>query len=77
MKIAVIGAGIFGISAAVKLVRAGHEVDLYEKIKIFWRRLRGLTNTDFIVATTIQEANLRHSPQNTQKILLTKNMERR
>ena len=65
MKIAVIGAGIFGISAAVKLVRAGHEVDLYEK------------NTDFIVATTIQEANLRHSPQNTQKILLTKNMERR
>jgi len=33
MKIAVIGAGIFGISAAVKLVRAGHEVDLYEKNK--------------------------------------------
>lgn len=31
MKIAVVGAGIFGITAAVKLAEAGHEVDLYEK----------------------------------------------
>ncbi len=31
MKIAVVGAGIFGVSAAVKLARAGYEVDLYEK----------------------------------------------
>jgi hypothetical protein len=31
MKIAVVGAGIFGVSAAVKLARAGHQVDLYEK----------------------------------------------
>lgn len=31
MKIAVVGAGIFGITSAVKLASAGHEVDLYEK----------------------------------------------
>lgn len=31
MKIAVVGAGIFGISAAVKLAEAGYKVDLYEK----------------------------------------------
>lgn len=31
MKIAVVGAGIFGISAAIKLSQAGYEVDLYEK----------------------------------------------
>ncbi|MBX4206184.1 FAD-binding oxidoreductase [Candidatus Parcubacteria bacterium] len=31
MKIAVVGAGIFGITAAVKLAEAGHDVDLYEK----------------------------------------------
>ena len=31
MKIAVVGAGIFGITAAVKLSEAGYVVDLYEK----------------------------------------------
>jgi hypothetical protein len=31
MKIAVVGAGIFGISSAVRLARTGHQVDLYEK----------------------------------------------
>lgn len=31
MKIAVVGAGIFGVTTAVKLARAGHTVDLYEK----------------------------------------------
>ncbi|MBX4199203.1 FAD-binding oxidoreductase [Candidatus Parcubacteria bacterium] len=31
MKIAVVGAGIFGVSAAVKLSKAGHDVVLYEK----------------------------------------------
>ncbi len=31
MKIAVVGAGIFGVTAAVKLAQAGHAVDLFEK----------------------------------------------
>ncbi len=31
MKIAVVGAGIFGATVAIKLARAGHKVDLYEK----------------------------------------------
>lgn len=31
MKIAVVGAGIFGISTAVKLAQNGHQVDLFEK----------------------------------------------
>jgi hypothetical protein len=33
MKIAVVGAGIFGVTAALKLSEAGHQVDLYEKNK--------------------------------------------
>ena len=31
MRIAVVGGGIFGVSAAVKLARAGHQADLFEK----------------------------------------------
>jgi hypothetical protein len=31
MKIAVVGGGLFGCTAAIKLGEAGHEVDLYEK----------------------------------------------
>ncbi len=31
MNIAVIGAGIFGTTAAIKLAQAGHNIDLYEK----------------------------------------------
>jgi hypothetical protein len=31
MRVAVVGAGIFGVSAAVKLAREGHKVELYEK----------------------------------------------
>ncbi|MBI4017836.1 MAG: FAD-binding oxidoreductase [Candidatus Aenigmarchaeota archaeon] len=31
MKIAVVGGGIFGVTAAVKLAGAGHSVDLFEK----------------------------------------------
>jgi hypothetical protein len=31
MKIAVVGAGIFGVTSSVKLAQAGHEVDLYEQ----------------------------------------------
>jgi len=33
MKIAVVGAGIFGVSVAVKLANSGYKVDLYEKNK--------------------------------------------
>ncbi len=33
MRIAVVGAGIFGVSTAIKLSQAGHEVYLYEKNK--------------------------------------------
>ena len=33
MKVAVIGAGIYGITVAVELAKKGHEVDLYEKGK--------------------------------------------
>ena len=31
MKIAVIGAGIFGVTAATRLAKSGHQVDLFEK----------------------------------------------
>lgn len=31
MKIAVVGAGIFGTTAAIKLAQAGHEVELFER----------------------------------------------
>ncbi len=35
-KIAVIGAGFAGLSAATCLAKAGHEVHIYEKTKILW-----------------------------------------
>lgn len=34
MKIAVVGAGIFGITSAIKLAQEGHKVDLYERNKV-------------------------------------------
>ena len=33
MKVVVVGGGIFGVTAAVKLARAGFNVDLFEKEK--------------------------------------------
>src|SRR5437660_11754402 len=31
MRVAVVGGGIFGITAAVEIARAGHHVDLFER----------------------------------------------
>ena len=42
MKIAVVGAGIFGVTAAWKLASLGHNVDLYEREKEILQAASGI-----------------------------------
>lgn len=42
MRIAVIGAGLFGTTAALKLIHAGHHVDLYERHNDILREASGI-----------------------------------